>query len=131
MTLLPDAIRAARILLVLFAALGAFHVLLMAGLIPAGIAWGGRIDRSDPAFLLLEAVALVQLALFAAIVALRAGLIGGGRLRRTVRVAAWLVFAFFAVNTVGNLAAHSAVERWAFTPLAVVLSLLALRVARG
>lgn len=128
---LPSTAFCARIVLIVLAALVVFHVLLMAGVVPAGVAWGGRLDRSAPGFLIAEALALAMLVGFGLIVSLRVGWIGGSRPNRAVRIATWLVFAYFLLNTLGNLMGQSGFERFVFAPLTLVLSLLMFRIARS
>lgn len=131
MNKLPRPASCARIVLIVLAALAAFHVLLIAGVVPAEVAWGGRLDRSAPGFLLAEALALATLVLFALVVVLRVGWVGGGRPNRAVRIAAWFVFVYFLLNTLGNLAGQTGFERWVFSPLTLMLSLLMFRIARS
>ncbi len=120
---------AANGLLVALAGLVLFHVLMLAGVLPADMAWGGRAGESAQSLTVLETVGLVVTVLFAVVVAAKAGYLGGLRFRRTIDVAMWIVFVYFVLNVVGNVASSSSLERAIFTPLSVVLALLALRLA--
>lgn len=122
---------AASALLILLGALAVFHVLMLAGALPTNIAWGGRAADSSRTLRALEAVAVVVTLLFAAVVAARVGFIGGPRVRRPARIAMWVVFSYFVLNVFGNVALASGLERAIFTPVSVVVALLALRVASG
>jgi hypothetical protein len=119
---------AANALLVGCGALAAFHVLMLAGVLPADVAWGGRAEAAG-SLVFLESVGLAVTFLFAAVVAAKAGYIGSRVPRGAVRVAMWVVFGYFVLNTAGNLASASSLERSIFTPVSAVLSLLALRLA--
>jgi len=77
----------------------------------------------------MEAVGLVVTVLFALIIAAKAGYLRAGRLRRLVSVGAWVVFAYFVLNIVGNLASTASLEKLIFTPVSVILAALAWRVA--
>jgi hypothetical protein len=123
--------RAATTLLIILGALAVFHVLMLAGALPAGIAWGGQAAESPETLRALEAVGLVVTVLFAAVVAAKAGFVGGDRVRRPARIGMWVMFAYFVLNVVGNLAFASGLERAIFTPVSVIVALLALRLAAG
>jgi hypothetical protein len=77
----------------------------------------------------LETIAVALTALFAAAVAARAGFIGGPRARRLSGVAMWVIFGYFVLNVLGNMASSSSLERAIFTPVSVAVALLALRLA--
>ncbi|MBU1701805.1 MAG: hypothetical protein KJ970_15110 [Candidatus Eisenbacteria bacterium] len=120
---------AANGLLIGLGGLAVFHALLLLGVLPASIAWGGRADDASHSFLLLELVGFTVIAFFAVIVAAKIGYLKVGRFRRVVRVGVWVVFGYFSLNVLSNLASMSGLERAIFTPVSVVLSLLAFRLA--
>jgi hypothetical protein len=120
---------AANGLLLGLGGLAVFHVLLLLGVLPASIAWGGRADDSSQSFLVLELVGLTVIAFFAIIVAAKIGYLKVGRFRQIVRAGSWVVFGYFTLNILANLASMSGLERAIFTPVSVVLSLLAFRLA--
>ncbi len=119
---------AASILLTGMALLAIMHILVLVGTLPADFVWGGGVT-SDARLYTLEGLALLLLALFAWIVALRARIIGTGQPGLGVRIGAWVVFAYMTLNIVGNLASGASLERLLFAPATIVLALLALRVA--
>ncbi|HMP87711.1 MAG TPA: hypothetical protein PKE63_10565, partial [Lacibacter sp.] len=94
----------ARLLLFFFAAVALLHVLALAGLLPADILWGGRLqDRNQ--LLVFETVSLLLNLLMAAVVAGWAGLwLLPGR-PPGLRGAASAMAAPFALNTGGDLLA--------------------------
>jgi hypothetical protein len=120
---------AATALLVILGALVVFHVVMLAGALPSGMAWGGQAVNSPQTLRTLEVVGIAVTVLFAAVVAAKAGFIGGGRLRRPARIGMWAVFGYFVLNVAGNLASTSGWERAIFTPVSIVVALLALRLA--
>ena len=79
--------------------------------------------------MVLETVSLVVTAVFAFIVVLRVGYLTVPRLRGAAKVGMWVVFGYFVLNVLGNLASASLAETLVFTPVAVLLALLALRLA--
>ena len=120
---------AANALLAALAALALFHVFMLSGVMPADMAWGGRAADSGQGLIVLEVVALIVTLLFAAIVAARIGYVGAPRLARVAQIGMWVVFVYFLLSILGNLASTSALERAIFTPISIVLAVLALRVA--
>ncbi len=122
---------AARGLIGLLALLAVFHVLVMTGVVPGDIVWGGRADSDRLNLVLMELSALLVTLLFIGIVAARTGFILRGKLRKTVCVAAWVMFAYFLLNFVGNMTAGPGVEMYAFGPLTLVLAGLSFVVARS
>ena len=78
---------------------------------------------------LLETTALIVTLLFALIIAAKVGYVRLPRLRKVVNIGAWIVFAYFTLNIIGNLASSASFEKLIFTPISVLLSVLALRLA--
>ncbi len=129
MKCLPSGRTAADVLLAALALLAVFHVLVLTAVLPADIVWGGGAANSRTDAVGAEAFSLALTILFGLVVAGRAGRLKLPGLSRTVRVGTWVVFAYFALNTLGNLTASSSVERIVFTAVSASLALLALRVA--
>jgi len=118
------------------AALGAGAVLLgFAGLqiaLAAGAplgehVWGGGQERVLPASMrAIAGGAAIALGAATTIVARQAGL---GRPARWITPTTWGIAGYLALNTVGNLASSSGVERWAFGPATAIASALTAFVA--
>ena len=119
---------AGNILLLAFGLLAILHVLILIGLVPADIVWGGRIGDSAANLVMLEIFALVTSALFGAIVAAKLGYILAGHFTRAITIGLWIVFAYMILNTAGNLAASTTAEKL-FALLTILLALCALRLA--
>lgn len=105
-----------------------FHLLVVAGVVPTGIVWGGRMQTREE-LLKFEVVSITLNLIMLAVVAIRAGLFlprinGSG-----IRIALWLMAVLFLFNTIGNLMAKDVIETLAFTPLTLILGLLSLRLA--
>jgi len=125
---------AATIMLVLFGMLAVLQVLVLAGVVPLSMVWGGQLDNEndEPVFYiapLFTLLALLALVAFGLMVALRAGWLGRPGIYRWSHILMWVLVAYFALNTVGNLAAASRLESCIFTPVTIVLVLLSLRLA--
>ena len=114
------------------AALGAGTILLgFAGLqiaLAAGAplgehVWGGTQERVLPTSMRAVAGgAAIALGAATTIVARQAGLVG--RPARWLSPATWGIAGYLALNTVGNVASSSGVERWAFGPATASASAL-------
>ena len=90
--------------------------------------WGGSQDRVLPTGMRVVAGgAAVALTVAATTVARRAYLIG--RPARWVAPATWGIAGYLALNTVGNVASTSVVERWAFGPATAIAAALTAFVA--
>lgn len=105
-----------------------FHILVVAGIVPYTIVWGGRI--SDRSLLIrMELVSIGSMMVAATVVVLRARSLIQGSSSPVLAVATWVLVALFVLNTVGNLFAKTTFEKAAFTPVTALLALLALRLA--
>ncbi len=120
---------AAILLLAILGGLAVFHVLVILGIVPSGVVWGGRIADSSDNLVVLETTSLVVTIIFALIIAARVGYVRVSRFGKVVHVGMWFVFAYFTLNIIGNLASSSSVETLIFTPVSLVLAFLASRVA--
>ena len=117
-------------LLVVFLATTVFHVLVVAGVVPYTLVWGGRL-RDQSQMLAFEAISLTLTLLMLAVVAVQAGHVKVRIHPRVVAVVFSLMFLLFLVNTAGNLASKNELEKRLFTPLTLLLALFSLRVAVG
>ena len=119
------------------AALGAGAILLgFAGLqiaLAAGAplgehVWGGTQERVLPTSMrAIAGGAAIALGAATTIVARQAGLVG--RPARWLSPTTWGIAGYLALNTVGNLASPSGVERWALGPATAIASALTTFVA--
>jgi len=119
----------ANIATVLFALFIGMQLLLAAGILPVSIAWGGRQTELTPALRLASIAAALILAFFIYIIRYRAGLIGAVPAPAWIRVAAWVVTGYMALNTLGNFASVNNVERFVSGPITIAITLACLVVA--
>ena len=120
---------AGNILLIFFLLLAIFHILVLLGIIPSNIIWGGQIGNSEGNLFILEIVALVVLIFFAIVISMKTGYIKVDPTAKSINLAVWLIFAYFVLNTIGNLASGVTVENMIFAPITFILALLTLRLA--
>ena len=106
-----------------------FQLVVLAGLIPTEMVWGGRLQNEQERTVgaLVSIMVLVRAALTV--------LVRLGRIGRSVpalgRWGMWAVCALFTLNTIGNLFALDLRETLIFTPITLVSAVLAARVAMG
>ena len=121
---------AARAMLVLLSCVMVFHLLVLSGLIPYGIVWGGNL-KSPEQMQIFEAVSLLVNGLVIAVIAMRGGYIRPWLPHGLVSALLWVLAALFLVNTLGNLLAQSWLEMLLFTPLTLASAILCARMALG
>lgn len=115
-------------LLILLGCLILFHGLVIAGWVSADTVWGGRIEtRQD--LIHMELASISMLLLFALIILVKINLIDMDWIKPLAQLGLWLMAIFFLINTVTNLLAISAVERYLFAPISLILGLLTIRLA--
>jgi hypothetical protein len=129
MTKVISAKLAGNILLAAFGLLLVFHVLVLLGLMPSNIIWGGQADGSPSSLMALEWGALLVTALFGILIAAKVDYIKAGRFRIIATVGVWIVFAYLLLNTVVNLVSAVSFENVIFAPITLILALFALRLA--
>ena len=118
----------AIIAVVILALLAVFQIALAAGAPLGHLAWGGQ-HRVLPRTLRIgSAVSIAIYALIAVVLLDRAGII---EVIPFDIVAAWVVFAYFALGIVLNGISRSRPERFVMTPVVLVLAVLSLLVALG
>lgn len=115
-------------LLLILALLVVLHLLILAGIIPFALVWGGRL-QNQAQMLRFETVSVLVNMLMLTVVALRAGLLRVRLHPIAGRILLGLMAGLFLLNTVGNLLSAHPFEQMVFTPLTLVLFLLSLRLA--
>lgn len=119
---------AANILLLAMGLVAIFDVLVLLGILPSDIVWGGQIGDSATNRVPLELIALLGAAVFAVVIAAKIGYLQV-RFRKAVTVGVWIIFAFFILNTIGNLASGASFERLIFAPITLLLAFFTFRLA--
>ena len=120
--------RAANIILVVLLCALIFHALILVGLIPFNIVWGGRLESVSQMYV-FEAVSLVINLAIMLVVGMKAGYINPYLNGKIINAILWFLVALFLLNTVGNMVSMSALEAVIFTPLTLLSALLFYRMA--
>ncbi|MBN1998590.1 hypothetical protein JW935_13610 [candidate division KSB1 bacterium] len=126
---LISASLAGNILLILLALLALFHILVILKLVPSDFIWGGQMQGYSGEFLKYEIFALAVLFLFAVMIILKLGYIKIKKYKKAVHIGVWIIFGYFLLNILGNLMSEASTGKIIFTPVAVIMALLTLRVA--
>ena len=119
----------ANVATVLFAAVIVLQLLLAAGILPVSMAWGGRQSQLTPSLRISSIIAAILLGAFIYIFRYRAGLIGNTPIPVIILVTSWIITAFMAFNTLGNLASKSSKEKLVFGPITFLLTLACLLIS--
>lgn len=119
---------AAVLATVLLAALAVLQVGVACGAPWGRLVWGGQHRVLPRRLRIASAVSVVLYAAFAGILLARAGVIPGGG-TGPIEVATWILFGYFTLGILANLASRSRMERLVMTPTCLVLALLTLVVA--
>lgn len=104
------------------------HILIVLNILPYDFVWGGRL-KSQEDLIIFETISLLVQTVFILIVAVKLGYFLKGRFKKTVNVGLWTMFGIMVLNSAGNAASNSDLEKLLMTPLTVLLALLVLRLA--
>jgi hypothetical protein len=105
-----------------------FHFLVITGIIPFQIVWGGRLQNFSQ-MVLFETVSISLNLVMIAIVARYANFLKWRVNQAFIRIGLWAMFALFLINTIGNLFSMNELEKIIFTPVTLMLSFFSLRLA--
>ena len=114
---------ASNTLITLFASSIIFHILVILGVFPMTIIWGGRITNRTE-LLQMETVSILINALFLLVICVKSELIKVNVNQTALNSFIGFMAFIFALNTVGNLFAKSSIETMIFTPVTAISSIL-------
>jgi hypothetical protein len=119
----------ANIATFLFAVVIILQILLAAGILPISMAWGGRQSELTVPLRIASLIAAVLLGVFMYVIRFRAGLVGKIPIPVMIKVVSWIITAFMAVNTLGNITSLSTNEKLLFGPITFILTVACLLVS--
>lgn len=105
-----------------------FHLLVLLGVIPFQIVWGGRLT-AHAQMVRFESVSIAVNVIMLAVVAVRAGFWKLPVKPLVIQVLLWAMCGLFLLNTLGNLLSTNAFEKAVFTPLTLILAVCCFRLA--
>lgn len=115
-------------MLFLFSIIMIFHFLILVGVIPYTIVWGGRLN-SDIEMYRFEAVSLLLNAIFLSVVLLKMHFIKITIPIKIVNGLFWAMSVLFFLNTIGNLFSKNKLELIIFTPITALLCVFSIIIA--
>lgn len=119
---------ASRLMIVIISLVLIFHILVISGIIPYSIIWGGKL-KSHADMVSFESISIAINCVMLSIILMRAKIITFNNHPVKIRVALWTMVILFSLNTIGNLFAETLLEKIIFTPLTIVLAILSYRLA--
>ncbi len=118
----------ANIILTMLLCVFIFHILILVGLLPYGIVWGGRLESASQMYV-FEAASLTINLVIMSVVGMKVRYIPPFLNTKVINVILWFLVALFLLNTAGNIISLSKVEAIIFTPLTLISALLFYRMA--
>jgi hypothetical protein len=106
---------------VLYALTIILQLLLASGILPITMAWGGREPVLTTNLRIASLASVALLVFFIYIIRRRAGLVRDASITLRIKVLAWLVTAFSALNFLGILVSLSRGEKMLFGPISFLL----------
>ena len=118
----------ANIIIIILLSVFVFHILVLIGVVPYNIVWGGRLENISQMYV-FEIISLTINSVIMFIVCMKAGYIKTYINLKLINVTLWFLVAIFLLNTIGNIVSLSALESMIFTPLTFISALLFYRMA--
>lgn len=115
-------------ILIILGMLILFHLSVVAGFVSPDLVWGGRIQTRED-LIHMELASICMLLLFALIVLAKIDLIDMAWIKPLAQFGLWMMAVYFLINTTTNLLAKTSLERYLFSPVALSLAALTIRLA--
>lgn len=120
---------AANIATILFSFFIGVQLLVATNIVPVAILWGSSQSNLTLGLRFASIGAALILGLFIFVIRYRAGLMGRTSLPFIIRLLAWVITGYMAMNVLGNLNSANQVEQLLFAPLAIILTVACLIVS--
>ena len=112
---------AEKVATVLYGVTAFLQLLLAGGILPVTMAWGGRQSVLTPGLRISSLVAVAILVFFAYVIRRRAKLIDGVSVPTFIKILAWVITAYSALNFLGVITYLSMGEKLLFGPISFLL----------
>lgn len=119
---------AIRTMLFLLFAIIIFHLLIIFGVIPFSIVWGGRLTTQEE-MLLFESISILINSFLVFILLVKGKYLKIKLPQLFLQLVLWIFVLLFFLNTIGNLMAETSLETIIFTPITLLFSILCARIA--
>lgn len=107
-----------------------FHLLVLAGIVPYNIVWGGRLSSHNQ-MVWFELLSITVNLIMLYIVGQKGGFVKASLSPNVITTALWVMCALFVVNTLGNMLSVNSLEKLIFTPLTFLLALFSWKLANS
>ena len=115
--------RALNTLLGLFSVVIIFHLSVITQIIPYKIVWAGKLNSAKEMYA-FEITSITINLFFVVILLIIAHYIKHTIHERLLNLILWMFLVLFVFNTIGNLMAETAFERFVFTPMTLLAAVL-------
>lgn len=105
-----------------------FHILVLAGIFPYSIVWGGRIENKTQ-MIIFEFISILAVLLVMLMIGIKARLVQRITPGKIVTFIIYGLSLLFALNTIGNIFSLSTLEAILFTPVTLLACILCWRIA--
>ena len=112
-------------LILLLSGIQILHFLILIRIIPYEIVWSGRINTIEEMLIFESVSSLINLFILT-VISIKYSLYKKGKPNKLVDRIIWGVFAYFVLNTIGNLFAQNNIELVVGTSLSSIMALLCL-----
>jgi len=112
---------AEKVATVLYGVIAFLQLLLAGGILPVTMAWGGRQPVLTPGLRISSLVAVAILVFFAYVIRRRAKLIDRVPVPTFIKILAWVITAYSALNFLGVITSLSMGEKLLFGPISFFL----------
>lgn len=119
---------AGNMLLIILCFLAIMNILILFHVIPYDIIMGGQLKNRYIANIAVS-FSLAIILLFSLMIAAKLNFIITKRFQKASTIGIWVMFIYFVINTIGNLASEVKFENFVFAPISIVVSLLTWRLA--
>lgn len=106
-----------------------FHLLVITGIIPFDIVWGGRL-KNQREMIVFETISLIINLFFLVVVLMKTAILKPNFSEKVLNVILWIMFGLFVLNTIGNFFSESSLERLIFTPVTFLLAIFSFLLIR-
>jgi hypothetical protein len=119
---------AGSILLLIMCFLAIMNIMILFHVVPYDIIMGGQLKNMAVANIAVS-LSLIIIILFSLMIALKLNYITTTRFHKALTIGIWVMFIYFVLNTIGNLASEVKFENFVFAPISIVVSFLTWRLA--
>ncbi len=104
------------------------HICILLKIIPYTVVWGGRL-KSDKEMYRFEMISIVVNLFFLLIVLIQSGILSLEFPEQIMTIILWIMAALFFFNTFGNIFSKNKIERVAFAPMTIILTVFSVILA--